>query len=186
MKQYLEQLQQLSTTMLQDEALVTSFSNAKNILAEAIPWRKKILVVGNGASAGEAQRFALAFVVKFSAEHEAYPAISLASDPSLLTAIANDYGFAEEFVRQVEALGVKEDVLVAISVSGNSENVLRTVVRAKEMGIKTIGLIGKGGGKMKGLCDAEIIIPSDDGVRVQEMHLFILDALCAEVESCFK
>lgn len=168
-----------------DEALHEGFTKAKAIFREAIPLRKTILVAGNGGSAGEAQRFALAFVVKFQKEHGAYPALSLASDPSLLTAIGNDFGFAEEFERQVEAFGEGGDIFVALSVSGNSENVIRAAAKAKILGMKTVALIGKGGGKLKGMCDAELIIPSDDGSRIQEMHLFILDALCAELESSF-
>lgn len=172
--------------MAGDAAALVGFDRTKEILTQVIGERRKILVVGNGASAGEAQRFALAFVTKFAKEHKSYPAISLASDPSLLTAIANDYGFAEEFKRQIEALGASGDVLVALSVSGNSENVIRAIEQAKSQNMKTIALIGKGGGKMHGLCDAEIVVPSDDGPRIQELHLFLLDALCAELETCFK
>jgi D-sedoheptulose 7-phosphate isomerase len=186
MKAHIDSLAHVVMAIHDDEALHSGFSQAAAIFAEAIPHRKKILVAGNGGSAGEAQRFALAFVVKFQKEHEAYPALSLASDPSLLTAVGNDFGFAEEFERQVEAFGQEGDIFVALSVSGNSENVIRAAVKAKQLGMKTIALIGKGGGKMKGLCDAEMIIPSEDGSRIQEMHLFILDALCAEMESSFK
>lgn len=186
MKEHIDSLAHVVMAMHDDEALHSGFTNATAIFADAIPQRKKILVAGNGASAGEAQRFALAFVVKFQKEHEAYPALSLASDPSLLTAIGNDYGFAEEFERQVEAFGLPGDIYVALSVSGNSENVIRGAIKAKAMGMKTIALIGKGGGKLKGMCDAEMIIPSEDGSRIQEMHLFMLDALCAEMESSFK
>lgn len=186
MKTHLENLHQVTTVMLSDEALHSNFEKAVTIFREAIPQRKKILIAGNGGSAGEAQRFALAFVVKFQKEHEAYPALSLASDPSLLTAIGNDFGFAEEFERQVEAFGETGDIFVALSVSGNSENVIRGAMKAKAIGMKTVALIGKGGGKMKGICDAEMIIPSEDGSRIQELHLFMLDALCAELESSFK
>lgn len=185
MIEHIDSLAQVVMRMHDDQALHAGFSNASAIFAEAIPQRKKILVAGNGGSAGEAQRFALAFVVKFQKDHEAYPALSLASDPSVLTAIGNDFGFAEEFVRQVEAFGQPGDVFVALSVSGNSENVIRAAARAKELGMKTVALIGKGGGKMKGLCDAELIVPSDDGARIQEMHLFLLDALCASMENSF-
>ncbi len=185
MKQYLEQLSQVTTTMLGDIVLEENFIKAINILKESIPNRKKILVAGNGGSAGEAQRFALAFVTKFQKEHDAYPALSLASDPSLLTAIGNDFGFAEEFARQVEAFGEEGDVFVALSVSGNSENVIKAVDAAKYRGMKTISLLGKGGGKMKGMCDAELIVPSVDGAHIQVMHLFIMHALCAELESSF-
>lgn len=185
MKQYLEQLSRITTTMLGDIGLDENFSKSVSILKEAISNHKKILVAGNGGSASEAQRFALAFVTKFEKDHEAYPAMSLSSDPSLLTAIGNDYGFAEEFARQVEAFGDEGDIFVALSVSGNSENVIRAVGEAKSRGLKTISLLGKDGGKMKGLCDAEMIVPSVDGAHIQTMHLFIMHALCAEMESSF-
>ncbi len=186
MNEYLNQLISLSNQMVGDEYLNSNFAKAKEILVNAIADKKKILVCGNGASAGEAQRFALAFVVKFKADHEAYPAISLASDPSLLTAIGNDFGFAEEFKRQVEAFGEEGDILLSLSVSGNSENVIRAIDTARGRGMKTISLIGNGGGNMKGMCDSEMIIPSTDGSRIQEMHLFIMNALLAELESSFK
>jgi D-sedoheptulose 7-phosphate isomerase len=186
MKSHLFEVSQLALALSQDAVSLAGFDNIKFYLTHAIAERRKILVVGNGASAGEAQRFALAFVTKFSSEHEAYPALSLASDPSTLTAIANDYGFAEEFKRQVEAFGEEGDVLVALSVSGNSDNVIRAVEQAKKMGLKTIGLLGKNGGKMKGMCDAEIVVPAENGARIQEMHLIILDALCAELEGVLK
>jgi D-sedoheptulose 7-phosphate isomerase len=185
MKQYLEQLSRVTTTMLGDIVLDENFAKAVDIFKNAIPNRKKIFVAGNGGSAGEAQRFALAFVTKFQKEHEAYPALSLASDPSLLTAIGNDYGFAEEFKRQIEAFGEEGDIFVALSVSGNSENVIRAVKEARARGLKTISLLGKDGGKMKGMCDADIIIPSINGADIQTMHLFIMHALCAELESSF-
>ncbi len=186
MKQYLDTLNNVSNAMLNDTTLNEEFIKAKQILSEAIKNKKKILVAGNGGSAGEAQRFALAFVVKFQKEHEAYPAMSLASDPSLLTAIGNDFGFAEEFARQVEAFGEAGDIYIALSVSGNSENVIRAASEAKNRGMKTIALIGKGGGKMKGMCDAELIVPSDDGSRIQEMHLFLMHALLSELEDSYE
>lgn len=185
MKQYLEQLNGITGAMLCDIGLDENFSKSVSILKGAISNHNKILVAGNGGSASEAQRFALAFVTKFEKDHEAYPAMSLASDPSLLTAIGNDYGFAEEFARQVEAFGEEGDVLVAISVSGNSENVIRAVGEAKSRGIKTISLLGNDGGKMKGMCDAELIVPAINGAHIQTMHLFIMHALCAELESSF-
>ncbi len=185
MEYYLNQLVSLSNTMLEDEALKANFLKAKDILSEAISRKKKILVCGNGASAGEAQRFSLAFVVKYHKEHDAYPSICLASDPSLLTAIGNDFGFAEEFKRQVEAFGEEGDVLLSLSVSGNSENVIRAIGTAKERKMKTISLIGNGGGNMKGIGHCDLIVPSSDGSRIQEMHLFIMNALLNEIEASF-
>lgn len=142
----------------------------------------KILVCGNGGSAADAQHFAAELVGRYEKERAGLPAIALTTDTSVLTAVGNDFGFAKIFERQVEALGKKGDLLVAISTSGNSENVLLAAKAAKKRGMLIVTLLGKGGGKMKGIGDVEIIVPSGNTARVQEMHCMVLHLICSAVE----
>ncbi len=158
---------------------------ASIILVEALKNDRKIMLCGNGGSAADAQHIAAELVGRFKKERRALPAIALSTDTSALTAIGNDYGFEEIFARQVEALAQKKDVLIAISTSGESENVLLAVEKAKAKGCKVVGLLGKGGGRIKDLCDAAIVIPSSDTPRVQEMHIMIGHILCALVDENF-
>lgn len=134
----------------------------------------KLLVCGNGGSAADAQHFAAEIVGRFEKERQAYPAIALTTDPSILTAIGNDYGFHEVFARQVEGLGRPRDVLIGISTSGNSENVIRAVAQAKSRKMKTVGLLGKDGGALKDRVDQAVVVDSTVTARIQEAHIFIL------------
>jgi len=152
------------------------------IIYNALKNGNKILICGNGGSAADAQHFAAEIVGRFKLERKGFPAIALTTDTSILTAIGNDYGFDVIFERQVEALGKEGDVLVGISTSGNSENVIKAVNKAKEMGIHTIGLLGKGGGKLKDMVDLALVVPSNDTARIQECHLTIYHVICEEVE----
>lgn len=133
-------------------------------------------------SAANSQHFAAEIVGRFKLERKGLPAIALTTDISILTAIGNDYGFDRIFERQVEALGKEGDVLAGISTSGNSENVIKAANKAKEMGIYTIGLLGKGGGKLKDIVDLALVVPSNDTARIQECHLTIYHVICEEVE----
>lgn len=153
-------------------------------LTAALAAGGKILLAGNGGSAADAQHIAAEFVGRLSSavERRALAAIALTTDASALTAIANDYGFARVFERQVEALGRPGDVLLGISTSGNSENIVRAVVRAREAELATIGLTGAGGGKMAAACDLCIAVPSSITQHVQESHIMIGHILCELVE----
>ncbi len=133
----------------------------------------KLLFVGNGGSAGDSQHLATEFVVRLSAERErpALAALALTTDSSLLTACANDYSFAHIFSRQVEALGKPGDVLVAISTSGNSPNVLEAARAAREKGLQVLGLLGGTGGALLPLCDLALVVPARNSGRVQEVHI---------------
>ncbi len=142
----------------------------------------KLLLCGNGGSAADAQHIAGELVGRFLKERKALSAIALTTDTSILTALANDYNVEKIFERQVEAHGKPGDVLLAISTSGNSSNVMRAVEAAKASNIKTLGLLGKGGGKMKGVCDIEVIVPSDNTRRIQEAHITIGHIICGLVE----
>jgi D-sedoheptulose 7-phosphate isomerase len=145
---------------------------------------KKLMLCGNGGSAADAQHLATELVVRLShdVKRPAIPAIALTTDSSLLTAAGNDIGFENLFVRQVEGIGKTGDVLIAISTSGNSENVVRAVNKAKEKDICIIGFLGGNGGKLKDIVDVPIIIPSNNVQRIQEGHITIGHIICELVE----
>lgn len=144
------------------------------LLSAAIGRGRKILICGNGGSAADAQHFAAELVGRFERERSAWPAIALTTDTSILTAIGNDYGFAEVFARQVRGLGQKQDVLIGISTSGNSENVIQAVAAAKEVGMQTIGLLGHDGGTLQSQTDHCFVVRDPKTARIQEAHIFIL------------
>jgi D-sedoheptulose 7-phosphate isomerase len=152
------------------------------LFVEAFRCGRKLLVMGNGGSAADAQHLAAEIVGRFRRERRALPAIALSTDTSILTAIGNDYGFESVFRRQVEALAVEGDVVVGISTSGSSPNVLSALRRAREMGCRTVGLLGRDGGAIRGLVDTELTVPSPDTPRIQEAHITIIHILCELVE----
>ncbi len=142
----------------------------------------KLIVFGNGGSASDSQHIAAELVGRFKKERKALCAISLASNTSLLTALANDYGYDVTFARQVDALAGKGDVCLGISTSGKSRNVLEGVVSAKKLNAATIGLLGGDGGSIKSHCDISIVIPSKDTPRIQECHMMIGHIICELIE----
>lgn len=148
---------------------------AVEIIANAFRNGKKLLLCGNGGSAADSQHIATEFVIRLNPEikRPGLPAIAITTDTSNLTAGGNDIGFENTFARTVEALGNEGDVLIGISTSGNSENVIRAVKKAKEKGMTVIGFLGRDGGKMKELCDLAIIVPSNNTQRIQEGHITI-------------
>ena len=141
-----------------------------------------IYLMGNGGSVCDCQHFAAELVGRFQKERQAMAAVALTTDTSILTALANDYSFDVVYSRQIEALVRSGDVVVGISTSGNSSNVLRGFAAARERGAKTVGLTGRSGGKMKGICDICICIPSDVTARVQEAHLLVEHLVCQRIE----
>lgn len=142
----------------------------------------KVMTCGNGGSAAEAQHLVAELVGRYKSNRSPLPAISLSSDPSVITCIGNDYGFDEIFARQVEAFGRKGDLLIVFSTSGNPPNIVKALEKAKEMGIETISLLGKGGGIAKGMADLELVIESDDTARVQEAHSVVVHLLSEHFE----
>jgi len=144
---------------------------------------KKILLCGNGGSAADAQHLAAELVGRLRKERRGLAAIALTTDTSILTAVGNDYSFDEVFSRQVEALGNTDDVLIGISTSGNSVNVLEAIRTAKSLGLRTVALLGNRGGQIAPLVDHAIIVPSSDTQRIQECHITIGHILCELVES---
>ena len=153
------------------------------ITTEAIERGNKILLFGNGGSAADAQHIAAELTGRYKTDRIALPAIALTTDTSALTAIGNDFGYEKVFERQVEALANEGDVLIGISTSGNSDNVLRALYLGRKKGCKTIGFSGKDGGHMGKFCDVNIIVPSDDTPRIQEMHIMIGHIICQAIDN---
>lgn len=180
---HLKDAQALSGAMLADSALEQAFNAAVSAVVSAVKSGKTLFVAGNGGSAGEAQHFAAEMTGRYKKERKGIAAIALTTDTSALTAIGNDYSFDEVFSRQLSALSRFGDVLICMSTSGNSENILRAIAYAKENGVYTIALGGRGGGKMAQAADLAIIVPSDDTARIQEVHLLLIHALSEEIEA---
>ncbi len=159
---------------------------AGKLIVETLKKGGKILLCGNGGSAADAQHIAAELTGRYKTERRGLPALALTTDTSALTAIGNDYGFDRIFQRQVEALATERDLLLGISTSGNSPNVLKALERANDLGCVTLGLSGRGGGGMNECCDLNLVVPSDDTPRIQEMHILIGHILCAMVDEAFK
>lgn len=143
---------------------------------------QKILFCGNGGSAADAQHLAAELIGRFQKERRSLAAVALTTDTSILTAVANDYGYEEVFARQVEGLGRSGDVLIGISTSGNSKNVVKAVEKARDIGMHTIAFTGEGGGKLSSLCDITLAVPSKVTARIQEMHILVGHIICELVE----
>ena len=165
------------------EQLATGISKAAEIIIEAYKQGRKLLLCGNGGSAADAQHIAAELVGRFKKERRGLPAIALTTDTSIMTAVANDYWYDLLFARQVEALGDKGDVLVAISTSGNSVNVIRAVEAANFKGLRTIGFLGGEGGKLKDLVELPLVVPAQDSDRIQEVHILIGHIICDLIDS---
>ena len=164
---------------LQALAMVTA--QAASLIALALDKGGKILSCGNGGSAGDAQHFSSELLNRFEMERPGLPAVALTTDSSTLTSIANDYDYNQVFSRQVEALGTAGDILLAISTSGNSGNILEAVKAARSREMRIVALTGRDGGKLSGLLkdqDIEICVPADSTARIQEVHLLVIHCLC--------
>jgi len=159
-----------------------AISAAADALRQALRDGRTVLVCGNGGSAADAQHFAAELVGRFTRERRAWPALALTTDSSALTAIGNDYGFDRVFSRQVEAHGQPGDVLIGISTSGGSPNVLAAVETARARGLVTIGLTGRDGGALGRAVDVHLNVPSPSTARTQEVHITLLHVLCDLVE----
>jgi len=152
------------------------------LLGKRLKNGNKVLICGNGGSAADSQHFAAEIVGRFEAERKGFPAIALTTDTSALTAIGNDYGFDKVFSRQVEALGQRGDILIGISTSGNSPNVIEAVKTATKLGMFTVGFLGKDGGKLKDLVDKAFIVRHKSTARIQEVHLVLEHTLCKIID----
>lgn len=156
--------------------------DAAQIILNAYKAGGKVLLIGNGGSAADAQHIAAELVGRFRLERAALPAIALTTNTSALTALANDYGYDAVFSRQLEALANDKDVLIAITTSGTSPNILKAVETAQSKGVYVIGLTGGSGGKLKDMADLTIVVPSDNTARIQEAHITIGHIICHLVE----
>jgi len=162
--------------------LAPRVAECAQMLIDTLQAGQKILIMGNGGSAADAQHFAAEMVGRFLLERRALAAIALTTDTSILTAVGNDYGFDDIFKRQVEALAKPDDVLIGISTSGNSKNIKRAFAAGKNLGVKTIGLLGRDGGEIASLADLDLTVPSLETPRIQEAHLVMIHILCDLVE----
>lgn len=164
-------------------ALIPDIAQASEMIQTALKSNGTIFWMGNGGSAADCQHMAAEFVGRFVKERQSFASVALTTDSSILTAVGNDYGFDQIFARQISGLCKQNDVVVGISTSGNSTNIIRGIEAAKVKGASTIGLIGKDGGKLKQIVDVAITIPSDVTARIQECHILIGHIICELIEA---
>lgn len=164
------------------EELSSPIDHAINLCISSLMFNGKILLCGNGGSAADCQHIASELTGRFIKDRAAISAIALTTDTSAITAISNDFSFNDIFSRQLEAIGRTDDVLIAISTSGNSANVIEAAKAAKNKDIKIIGLLGNDGGELDKLCDVSIIVPSKSTARIQEAHILIGHTICEGIE----
>ena len=169
--------------ILQDRAMLEIIEKVSEVIIKSLQNNGKILFCGNGGSASDSQHIAAEFIGRFQCDRDSLPAISLNDNTAILTAVANDYGYQEVFARAVEGLMKPEDVLVGISTSGDSENIYRAILKAKEIGGSTVALVGKTGGKIREISEYGIIVPSNCTARIQESHIMIGHIICEVVEN---
>jgi len=173
--------QRVIETFLADRAMLRKVDDAAALLVECYRQDGKVLICGNGGSLCDAMHFAEEMTGRFRKDRRPLGALAL-GEAGHLTCVANDYGFEYVFSRGVEALGRRDDVLIALSTSGNSTNILRAAEAAKAKGMRTVALLGKGGGRMRGACDLEVVVPGETADRIQELHMLILHTLVELVE----
>lgn len=173
---------QTKIKMLEDKNLMAAVAKVTDEIIACYKRGNKTLLAGNGGSAADAQHIAAEFVSRFYFDRPGLPSIALGSDPSIVTAIGNDYGYENLFSRQIEAQGKAGDIFIGISTSGKSPNVLKAIQKAKSMGIRTVALTSEKGQEMASLCDFAIMIPSTITPKIQECHITLGHAICAGVE----
>jgi len=172
-------------SILNDAHLIDTIERAATVVVNAIKNGNKIIFCGNGGSAADSQHLAAELIGKFYFNRRSLPAVSLTVNTSIITAIGNDFGFDKIFARQLEGIGKAGDVLIGLSTSGNSENVVEAFRLAKELGISTIAFTGEGGGILRNLADILINVPSSDTPRIQEAHIMVGHIICELVEKEF-
>jgi len=180
-QQALKDLQEVLATFIKDESNIAKINQISENIVSIFNNTGKVLICGNGGSHCDAMHFAEEFTGRFRKERKALPVIALGNAPHV-TCVGNDYGFDQIFSREVEAYGHKGDCLILLTTSGNSANILKAVEAAKQLDMTTIALLGKGGGKLKGLCDSEFIIKAENSDRIQELHMSILHILIEAIE----
>lgn len=181
-REHLNETIAIKHAFLNDRKQVMLLAKVADLCVETYRNGNKILIAGNGGSAADAQHFAGELVSRFNFDRQALPALALTTDTSIITAIGNDYGYEEIFSRQIYANGVRGDLFLAISTSGNSPNILKAIAAARIKGMGVIGLTGEYGGRMLSSCDYCICAPSQSTPRIQECHLAIEHFICAHIE----
>lgn len=181
-KSHFEDSINVKKEILGNEELIATIREVALKVTEAYKNGNKTILAGNGGSAADAQHISGEFVSRFYFDRPGIPSIAITTDTSVLTAIGNDYGYEKVFSRQVQAQGIKGDIFIGISTSGNSVNVIEALKVCKEKGILSVGLTGESGGKMAELCDYCIKVPSKCTPRIQESHILIAHIICAVVE----
>jgi D-sedoheptulose 7-phosphate isomerase len=166
----------------QDPALLATARKIADAISAALRAGNKLLIIGNGGSAADAQHIAAEIVGRYKQDRQAYAAMALTTDTSALTAVANDYGFEQVFARQVAGLGQRGDVLLALSTSGRSPNILAALRLARERGLVTVGFTGLKGDALGALCDHLLVSPSDDTPVIQQIYLTVAHGICDEIE----
>ena len=179
-KSHLETINKVIDNMEDD------IEKASIIIVNALKNGNKILLCGNGGSAADAQHIAAELTGRYKSERRGLPGIALTTDTSALTAIGNDYGYDRVFDRQVESLANSGDVIIGISTSGNSNNIINALKLGQKMKCKTIGFTGRDGGAMNEVCDINLIVPSDNTPRIQEMHILFGHTICQIIDNNFK
>lgn len=180
--EYLAQSRDLLQMAINDRGFITAISEIVDCISDALANQRKVLLIGNGGSAADAQHIAGEFLSRLNYDRAPAAAIALTTDSSVMTAIGNDYGYESLFERQVLGLGRPGDVLIAISTSGRSPNILRAADAAREKGLMVIGFTGQSGGDLKGRCDVTLLAPSDSTPLIQQVHITAGHVICGLVE----
>jgi len=167
------------------KTISAEIDRANTLISTTLRAGKKLLICGNGGSAAEAQHFSTELVGRYFKNRRSLPALALNADGSLITCIGNDYGFEYAFSRQIEGLAQPGDLVIGITSSGNSANILAALRTASQLGLKSIAFLGRGGGKAKGLATIDLIVPGDSGRTAQEAHLFLIHHFCDQIDAEF-
>ena len=180
-----EFIEHINTSQKTMESIVQNLEIAAKTCIESLKNDGKILILGNGGSAADAQHIAAELVGRYKTERRGLAAIALTTDTSTITSISNDYGYEKVFSRQIEALAKPRDVVIGISTGGRSKNVINALIKANQQKCMTIGLSGRDGGDFNDLCNVNLVVPSNDTARIQEMHIFIGHTICHLIDKEF-
>jgi len=162
-----------------DSSYLKELRIATDMIKDTLKNGGKVLIAGNGGSAADAQHFSAELIGRFLKEREAFPAIALSTDSSILTCVSNDYSYDVVFSRQISGLAKEGDLFIGFSTSGNSQNIIEAMNQSKKQNVKTIGFLGRDGGKIKALCDIALVVPEQVTARVQEIHLLSYHIICS-------
>ncbi|HEX2853523.1 MAG TPA: SIS domain-containing protein [Opitutaceae bacterium] len=179
-------LAETTRTLQALSAIRAEIDRAGQMIVTSLKRGGKLLICGNGGSAAEAAHFSTELVGRYAKDRHALPAIALSADGSLLTCVVNDYGYEHAFSRQVAGFARPGDLLVVLTTSGNSANILAALDEAKKRGIESIAFLGRGGGKAKGLATCELLVPGKSGPATQEAHLFLIHHFCELIDAAFE